>query len=51
MSAERVLSPMEQDYPTICEWVRHGCVRVDNLRLELQKALDFIVDTDPPAEP
>lgn len=40
----RVLTPVEEDFPTICEWVRHGCVRADDLRDELLKALTYITD-------
>lgn len=37
-------TPMERDYPTICEWVRHGGVRTDDLVRELKAALGWLSD-------
>lgn len=39
---ERVKTPMEENYPTICEWVRHGAVNTEHLRKELLKALSML---------
>lgn len=39
---EHSKTPMERDYPALCEWVRHGCVRLDNLRDDLRRALAFV---------
>lgn len=36
------MTPMEQDFPVICKWVRHSAVSIDALRAELQKALDLL---------
>lgn len=42
----RLKTPMEQDYPTLCEWVRHGCVNTDHLEKELRAALAWVSDRD-----
>ena len=39
---EHAATPMERDFPTICEWVRYGCVSADRLEAELRRALDLV---------
>ena len=39
-------TPMERDYPTICEWTRHGAVSTAALEAELRKALGWVSGKD-----
>lgn len=44
-------TPMEQDYPAICAWTRHQTVSTKALREELERALEWVNEADPPPNP